>query len=281
MSIYTSENYISKQELSIVNKHNKFHNIPDNIVNKIKEIVHWTTDYQEIKYCLKNNILSAPKCEFCSSINIKFMKSSWSYAKSCSKTCASNLRVQKTKSTMMENYGDANYNNRDKCEESCIVKYGVRHVMQVVDIHNSAQKHRWYTIISPTNNTVLVQGYERYVIPKLWDLHGESNLIVKRQDMPKIFYIGEDTKSHRYYPDGLLFNNTVVEIKSTWTLRYLYKNLKPKLNAIHELNLQFMLIIYDVKSDKLIIAESLEEIYKCFVTFTPDLINNSIPPELL
>jgi hypothetical protein len=57
----------------------------------------------------------------------KFISFFQGYKKYCSKKCAysSDYRVDKIKSTKLEKYGDANYNNTRKNRDTCLSKYGV------------------------------------------------------------------------------------------------------------------------------------------------------------
>lgn len=100
-------------------------------------------------------------------------------------------------------------------------KYGVSHQSHIPEVHERSQTSRYksYLIESPSKIQYTVQGYERYVIPILWEEVGEDDLIVRKADIPKIEYEDESGKIRRYYPDAMIVSsNTMIEIKSKYTL---------------------------------------------------------------
>lgn len=48
--------------------------------------------------------------------------------------------------------------------------------------------------------------------------YAEEEILYKKSDLPKIFYIDKEGKSHRYYPDFYIpKENLLIEVKSTYT----------------------------------------------------------------
>ena len=155
----------------------------------------------------------------------------------------------KVKQTKETRYGDPNFNNRLQSEETCMAKYGVRHVSQVTEIHSAQQKHRWYNITTPTGELIKVQGYERFVIPILWESHDADDIELIRNRLPQIFYNDSNNKKHRYFPDGFISkSNSIIEIKSEWTLRQTKDKMKTIITELELRNFNLRLLVYCPKS---------------------------------
>lgn len=168
--------------------------------------------------------------------------------------------VDKIKETKLNKYGDENFNNRPKAIGTNISKYGVENTSQVVDIHERMQKSRWYTIISPSCIEYKVQGYERFVVPILWKTYTEDTLVLHRAKMPAVFYIGNDTKKHRYYPDIYLKEEkTIIDVKSTWWLKLSVPKLEKLFPRCNELGYIFKIILYD--KGEMEYLNTIEEVY--------------------
>ena len=168
--------------------------------------------------------------------------------------------VDKIKETKLNKYGDENFNNRPKAIGTNISKYGVENTSQVVDIHERMQKSRWYTIISPSCIEYKVQGYERFVVPILWKTYTEDTLVLHRAKMPAVFYIGNDTKKHRYYPDIYLKEEkTIIDVKSTWWLKLSVPKLEKLFPRCNELGYIFKIILYDKGETEYL--NTIEEVY--------------------
>lgn len=98
-----------------------------------------------------------------------------------------------------------------KCKESSLKKYGSEHPMQNREVFNKSQKSS--CLIKKYKNTNLTyQGtYEKYFL----ELMEEKNLLEKISSGKSYNYIFEN-KNHVYYSD-YFFDNSIIEIKSTWT----------------------------------------------------------------
>ena len=102
----------------------------------------------------------------------------------------------------------------------------------------------------PSGKIIKVQGYERYVLPNLLKERNEQDVFHRRTDMPEIWYIGDDGKNHKYYPDFYIpKDNMIIEVKSTWTYNIeLNKNWLKK-EATEQLGFNFKFIILNSKRE--------------------------------
>lgn len=99
-------------------------------------IYSFCNSYDEIVYCLKNNINECPVCPVCGK-KLKFLKSKRRYQNHCSIKCANNDLIKKEKviKTNLDRYGCKsifckNSPIRKKIEEIMINKYGEKTPMQ-------------------------------------------------------------------------------------------------------------------------------------------------------
>jgi endogenous inhibitor of DNA gyrase (YacG/DUF329 family) len=94
--------------------------------------------------------------------------------------------VKKCRQTKLKNHGDINYNNRDKCRNTCLSLYGVDHVSKVDDIHNKQQSYRKYPYEFPSGRIIKIQGYEKFAINYLLNLnYDENDIITDSKNQPK------------------------------------------------------------------------------------------------
>lgn len=154
----------------------------------------------------------------------------------------------KSRNTKEIKYCDAYYNNRELAKLTCVEKYGVEHTSQDEYIHMLQQKYRYYNIISPSGKEIKVQGYERFIIPNLWERYGENEIILSRSEIPKIWYEDYSSNQHRYFPDGYIpESNTILEIKSEWTLLLAKNKLIQIIKSLEKSNFNLMLLVYNPK----------------------------------
>ena len=167
----------------------------------------------EIKWKILNNDFNIKYCEHCGEI-LKFIKSK-GYLKFCSGSCGALNRDNSTRKGFV---CDEGYR---KSRKTLLDTYGVEHQMHIAESHEKSQNKRYktYSIYSPSNLEYRVQGYERYIIPNLWEKYGENDLIVKKKDIPKIKYVNKN-KNRLYYPDAYIVStNTIIEVKSIYTIK--------------------------------------------------------------
>ncbi len=85
----------------------------------------------------------------------------------------------------------------------------------------NSKKYKKYVL--PSGKEILIQGYEDRALNLLFSKgYEESDILTSRKDIEdsigKILYIYKG-KNKRYYPDFYIKStNTIVEVKSTWTL---------------------------------------------------------------
>ena len=84
----------------------------------------WISNYKQIIYHYRNNILEIPKC-YCGKLN-NFKSAVFGYRKTCSPECSNKSINKKVKimETKLERYGDKNYNNSIKGKKTKLEKYG-------------------------------------------------------------------------------------------------------------------------------------------------------------
>jgi len=107
-----------------------------------------------------------------------------------------------------------------KSKATCMKKYGVENPMQNAEICEKSAKSQlkgsYYKF--PSGNTEYVQGYEPMCLDMLLKEYDETEIKVKKSDMPVIMYFFKG-KRRRYYPDIFIpKDNLLIEVKSEWTL---------------------------------------------------------------
>lgn len=108
--------------------------------------------------------------------------------------------------------------------------FGVSHNMHIPEVAEKClgwHKNSWHDYVLPSGKTIKLQGFEPKALDMLLEVYDESEILYKRSNMPRLFYIDIDGKSRRYYPDFYIpKDNLLVEVKSTYTyLADLNKNL--------------------------------------------------------
>lgn len=173
--------------------------------------------------------------------------------------------VQKSKQTRLEKYGNENYTNREqtnitnteryggngpycspsvisKMQENCFMKYGVRSPVQTGLFTN---EYKWKEYTTTNGNILKYQGYENFLYDEILKEYSEDEILTSRKDMPNIWYIGLDNKSHRYFPDMYIpKTNTIYEVKSEYTLNLEYEINMLKFQAVKDAGYNFVLRVY-------------------------------------
>ena len=176
-----------------------------------------------------------------------------------------NILVNALKNTKLERYGDSNYNNIEQSkqtnlerygseffmgtkefiemsENTCIDKYGVRNVSQTGLFANN---YKWKQYVLPSGKVIPFQGYEDKLLNELLLEFCEDEIITLRKEMPEIWYIGLDNKTHRYFPDAYIpKTNTIFEVKSEYTLNINLETNLLKFKAVEEAGYNFELKVY-------------------------------------
>jgi len=129
---------------------------------------------------------------------------------------------EKAKKTMVDRYGVDNiFKDKERIQNKFIEKYGVSNPGQVAEISErskkSAYKKKIYTF--PNGNQIIIQGYESLAIDWLISQgYHEDDIKTSRIDVPEIWYIDENGKKRRYYPDiWIKIDNQIYEVKGVYT----------------------------------------------------------------
>lgn len=154
---------------------------------------------------------------------------------------------ESVKKTCMEKYGVEHYTKTEECKEKTkktnMEKYGVEHYAQT-GLTKNGYKYKDY--ILPSGKTIKLQGYENYLLDELLIDYKENDILTDKTDMPKFWYIGEDNKKHRYFPDVYIpATNTIYEVKSEYTMiSNFYTNLL-KMKSVEDEGFSMILRVYD------------------------------------
>ena len=111
---------------------------------------------------------------------------------------------------------------RNKGKVTCLKKYGVENPMQNAEISEKASKNAYkgYNYTFPSGRIERIQGYENYMLNDLLFKENvdENDIIVKRDEVPDIWYEDSNGAKHRYFVDCFIKSqNRCIETKSTWT----------------------------------------------------------------
>jgi hypothetical protein len=179
-------------------------------------------------------------------------------------TCFNNYGVEhpfqsqevkdKFKQTCIERYGVDNplksQEVKDKFKQTCVERYGVEHISQNAEISEKQSKnaYKFKQFNFPYGNTIQVQGYEPFLLKNLVEKgYTYEDIIVKRTEVPLIWY-EKDNKKHRYYCDVYIPKiNTIYEVKSTWTYIKDIEDIPFKKQTCIDAGYLFELYVYDSK----------------------------------
>ena len=169
------------------------------------------------------------------------------------------------KQQMLDKYGSENYITSDHCKQQMLNKYGSEYfvtsqkyrefmletygaesAMQCPELFRKAQStsFRRKPYISPDGKTFMVLGYEGVALDEILKEEGIKTVYAGEDpEIPVFQYVGDDDKTHYYYPDIYIpEENRVIEIKSIYTYnqdpeKTLCKALKVSENHLFELRL--------------------------------------------
>ncbi len=170
----------------------------------------------------------------------------------------SNIIKEKIKNSFINKYGVKNPFSseiiKEKIKRTNNKKYGVNYPNQNIDIYNKNQikskKFKEYKM--PSGETRKVQGYEPWALDELILKYKEEEIITSRKDIPQIKYIIDEV-DHYYYPDIYIPNeNKIIEIKSTWTIKFKNDNIEQKAIATKDAGYKYEIWCYDNKKNKII-----------------------------
>lgn len=80
----------------------------------------------------------------------------------------------------------------------------------------------------------------------------EVDIINSKKNVPTIWYTTDDGKNHRHYVDIFIpTQNRCIEVKSTWTAKYVTSNIFLKQQAAKELGYKYEIWVYNKKGEKI------------------------------
>lgn len=147
------------------------------------------------------------------------------------------------------------YNMKDlqaKAEATNLVRYGARNAMQNAEVSERSMKNAKATkdYMLPSGKNIKLQGFEPGALDLLLNFYDEESILNKRTDMPEIYYLTDDGKYSKYYPDFYLPNdNLIVEVKSWYTYKNNFRNTDMKRKACEYLGFEYLLIMFNKKNE--------------------------------
>ena len=161
------------------------------------------------------------------------------------KKASSKESREKVKKTVQDRYGVDNISHipevKIKKQETCLKNYGVRYIQQSDEY--TPYKVKKFTM--PSGEVRNIQGYEDRLLKELLEDFTEKEILSERKDIPEFWYIGEDNKKHRYFPDAYIpKTNSIYEVKSEYTASQNKKRNKLKFQSVKDAGYNFILKIY-------------------------------------
>ena len=150
------------------------------------------------------------------------------------------------KQQMLDKYGSDYFVTSQKYREFMLETYGAESAMQCPELFRKAQSTSFHRkpYISPDGKTFMVLGYEGVALDEILKEEGIKTVYAGEDpEIPVFQYVGDDDKTHYYYPDIYIpEENRVIEIKSVYTYnqdpeKTLCKALKVSENHLFELRL--------------------------------------------
>jgi hypothetical protein len=206
------------------------------------------------EYEKRFEMLNKYKLAYCKECSIK--KNNEKYKETCMKRFGvSNVSklpeiMDKIKNVFEEKYGGHPKRTKEvqkKWVNTCLEKYG-GHPNQNPGVQAKAEhtsfQHRDYTM--PSGKIVKIQGYEDKALDELLECFVEEDIIVGRGNVPTIHYTCKEGTERVYFPDfHILSMNTILEIKSEWTLTLKTCRLDEKAEAVKEARYNYEVWVYD------------------------------------
>lgn len=197
------------------------------------------------------NLYKSPFCEDCSKkVNLERRNNTWQEKYGVMNIFQTNETIQKINTKFQDKYGGHPKRTKEVQEKwlkTCFEKYG-GHPNQNQDIQAKSEKksfkHRDY--ILPSGKPVKIQGYEDKAIEELLEYFTEDEIIIGRGNVPIIPYTCNDGKQRVYYPDFFIKPmNTILEIKSEWTLTLKSCRLEEKAKSVIVAGYRYEVWVYD------------------------------------
>ena len=242
-----------------------------------KSIEHYNT-IENVKFIVKmynilHNIVEFPVCLYhkCDNMINKFVNGYVGYRTYCSVSCQVIDNTDKRKETYFDKTGYKHFSHKPgakiikeqnsmikwgykvpqlhpdvlaKVEKTSMERYGVRNYNQLGTVINFP-RFKFKEYVLPSGSIISYQGYEDKLLDELLLEYNEDEIKNQREDIPPIWYIGLDNKSHRYFPDVYVpKTNTIYEVKSEYTLNVEHETNILKFQAVKDAGYNFVLRVY-------------------------------------
>lgn len=197
------------------------------------------------------NIHRCPYCRECSKVI-----HSERYKKTClekygvSNASKNEETINKIQETFKEKYGchpKQSAEVQEKWRATCLAKYG-GHPNQNSEIQAKAEKNafQYKNYKLPSGKIVKIQGYEDKALDELLEKFIEDEIYIGKGIVPRIPYICKEGKNRIYFPDFFIEPiNTILEIKSEWTIKLNTCRLEEKAKAVLSEGYKYEVWIYD------------------------------------
>ena len=172
---------------------------------------------------------------------------------------------RKIHEVVVERYGPNSLNGYEKVnakkKKTCLERYGVENPMHSPPIVSKWMKSCFgeKKYILPSGLEISCQGYEPFCFDELILKENISELdILEGKDVPIIPYSIDGSK-HIYHPDIYLpISNTLIEVKSTWTLGEHLDVTIAKLESARSMGFNVELRIYGPNEQRLFIPQFIK-----------------------
>lgn len=150
-----------------------------------------------------------------------------------------NIKVRKTK---LERYGNENYVNSKKIQESTLKRY-------ITDPDWQYKNSTFKSYILPSGKEIKIQGYEHFALNLLFKKYTEDLIVFNKKEIPKFRYIVNE-KCHFYIPDIYIpKENLIIEVKSKWTLEKHKEINELKKQSVLQNGYNFKYMVFDRKGE--------------------------------
>lgn len=197
------------------------------------------------------NKYRVPYCEECAQIIIKERSKETCMKKFGVPNAGLNKEIkEKIKESYIKRFGGHPKQTKEvqeKWKQTCLEKYG-GHPNQNPTVHAKAEinsfQYKDYTL--PSGKIIKYQGYEDAALDELLEYFDEDDIIIGRCNIPTIPYVCNEGINRIYFPDFFIQSmNTILEIKSDWTLKLKTCRLDEKANAVKKSGYEFEVWVYD------------------------------------
>ena len=207
------------------------------------------------------NVHKCPYCEECSKrVSAERGKQTCLTKYGVSNASKTKEVINKIQDVFQDKYGNhpkRMKETQEKWKATCLEKYG-GHPNQNPEVQAKAEhtsfQHRDYTM--PSGKVVKIQGYEDKALGELLEHFVEEEICVGRGRVPRIHYECAEGNNRVYFPDFYVKpTNTILEVKSEWTLKLQTCRLQEKAKAVLASGYRFEVWVYDGhKANKQVLA---------------------------